>query len=122
MTFPLRLARKDQKGCSCYCTCSANLLGSPALLKTFHEPQVDQSFRQNTPCMGLGLNLSIHIGVKRNAPSTLCPDFGCHLVGLVPIVSQAVCIPEVSDLFQTAGFGNAGAWGVLRLVHTVSVP
>ena len=45
-----------------------NSLGSLALLETFHKPQVDQSFRQNAPCMGLSLNLSIRVGVERNAP------------------------------------------------------
>src|SRR6266581_2214728 len=106
---------KDGVGCMVFTSPgdflpTLNLLGSLALLETFHEPQVDQCFRQNASCVGLGLNLSIYVGVECNAPSTLCSDFECHLVGLVPIVSQAVCIPEVGDLFQTAGFGNAGAW------------
>ena len=65
--------------------------------------------------MGLGLNLGIHVRVKGHAPSTLRADFECHLVGVVPIVSQAMRIPKVSDLVEASGFRNARALSILAL-------
>ena len=67
---------------------------------SFSYPQINKSFRHHPAQPSQGLNTRIEIRIQGYSPSSLCSDFDIDLVCLIPIVSQAVCIPEFGDFFN----------------------
>lgn len=51
--------------------------------------------------MSLSLNLSINIWIERYTPPTFGSDLKFNLMGLIPVISQAMSIPKLSNLFKS---------------------
>jgi len=91
------------------------ILGMPSLglhrslaSQSLSEPQVYERLRQNTSRTRLYLKLSVDFWIYGYAPSALCPYFKFDFVSLIPVIGQTMTIPELADLFQRLGSGNAG--------------
>lgn len=60
------------------------------------------------------------VGLLQGASrSALCSYFKFDFVSFIPIIGKAMAVPELSDLFRRASFGNRRQLRVIIFVHNV---
>jgi len=71
-------------------------------LQALNQPDIDQRLRGNAASTGLFLDSLVEFRFERHTPPAPGPDFKFDLVRLIPKVSEAVFVPEITYLLESA--------------------
>ena len=85
------------------------------VLESLLEPQIDQCFRRQPATLRQGGDLGVDLRVERHAMATFRAHGEIRVLGRVPIIGQAVRVPELGQFVQRLRVRDRGLAGIVRM-------